>query len=123
MKYYGRRLVMPEHLNSVNRLFGGTLLRWIDEEAYIFAKCQLKTPHLVTRHISEVNFISPALQDDIVEFGLAVRAFGSTSITVACQVRNKDSGKTLINIEKLVFVAVDKLGQPIEHRVALDRAS
>ena len=35
MKFYSRRLVMPEHLNSANRLFGGKLLSWIDEEAFI----------------------------------------------------------------------------------------
>tara|TARA_R110000782_G_scaffold30184_3_gene75140 strand:- start:338 stop:721 length:384 start_codon:yes stop_codon:yes gene_type:complete len=122
-KFYGRRMVRPEHLNSVNRLFGGTLLSWVDEEAYIFAKCQLRTPHLVTRHFSEVNFVSAAVQDDIIEFGLHVVEFGTTSITVACRVRNKDSKKILIDIKRLVFVAVDKLGQPVPHGLGLDAAS
>ena len=115
MKFYSRRLVMPEHLNSANRLFGGTLLGWIDEEAYIFARCQLKTPHLVTRFISEVNFVSPAMQDDIVEIGLDVEEIGRTSITISCQVKNKDSGRTIIAIDKIVFVAVDKLGNSMAH--------
>ena len=71
MKFFSRRLVMPEHLNSANRLFGGRLLAWIDEEAYIFAKCQLKAANLVTRYISEISFVAPALQDDIPEALLA----------------------------------------------------
>lgn len=112
---------MPEHLNSANRLFGGTLLGWIDEEAYIFAKCQLKTSNLVTRHISEVNFVSAAMQEDIVEFGLAILDVGRTSISITCQVRNKDSGKTIIEIDKLVFVSVDRHGTPISHGITLEQ--
>lgn len=117
MNFYSRRLVMPEHLNSANRLFGGTILGWIDEEAFIFAKCQLKTPRLVTRHMSEVNFISPAKQDDIVEFGLDVVSFGRTSISVKCQARNKDSGKIIVEIEKIVLIAVNQNGDPVAHGV------
>lgn len=115
MKFYSRRLVMPEHLNSANRLFGGCLLSWIDEEAFIYAKCQLKTPRLVTRHISEVNFIAAAMQDDIVEFGMQTSKIGKTSISITCQVRNKDTGRLIIDIDKIVFVAVDQQGQPIDH--------
>ena len=117
MKFYSRRLVMPEHLNSANRLFGGTILGWIDEEAFIFAKCQLKTPRLVTRHMSEVNFVSPAMQDDIVEFGLDIVSFGRTSVAVKCQARNKDSGKVIVEIEKIVFIAVNQHGDPVPHGV------
>lgn len=120
MKFYSRRLVRPEHLNSADRLFGGTLLGWIDEESFIFAKCQLKVPHLVTRFISEVSFISPAMQDDIIEFGLEPIAVGRTSITLTCQVRNKDSGKTIIEIDRIVFVSVDKLGSPIAHGKSME---
>jgi len=109
---------MPGHLNSADRLFGGTLLRWVDEEAFIFAKCQLTIPHLVTRYISEINFVSPAMQDDIVEFGLKVTNIGNTSITLTCLVRNKETGNTIINIDKIVFVSVDRLGNPIKHNLS-----
>ncbi|MDP7537248.1 MAG: hotdog domain-containing protein [Methylococcales bacterium] len=118
MRFLTRRLVMPGHLNSADRLFGGTLLRWVDEEAFIFAKCQLKIPHLVTRYISEINFVSPAMQDDIVEFGLKVTKIGNTSITLTCLVRNKETAKTIINIDKIVFVSVDRLGNPINHNLS-----
>lgn len=115
MKFFSRRLVMPEHLNSANRLFGGRLLAWIDEEAYIFAKCQLKAANLVTRYISEISFVAPAMQDDILEFGLETVAVGRTSLTIACQVRNKDTGKIILRVDKIVFVAVDRAGDPVEH--------
>ncbi|MCC5795230.1 MAG: acyl-CoA thioesterase [Chromatiales bacterium] len=115
MKYLSRRLVMPGHLNSANRLFGGRLLGWIDEEAYIFAKCQLSAGNLVTRYISEISFLAPAMQDDVVEIGLQTVEVGRTSITIACQVRNKDTGKVIVRVEKIVFVAVDRAGDPVAH--------
>ena len=44
MKYRTRKLIKPEDLNSRETLFGGQLLKWIDEEAAIFAMCQLSRP-------------------------------------------------------------------------------
>ena len=32
-----RKLVLPEHLNDQGSLFGGYLLKWLDEFAYISA--------------------------------------------------------------------------------------
>jgi acyl-CoA hydrolase len=106
---------MPSHLNSVNRLFGGKLLAWIDEEAFIFAKCQLKVNNLVTKYISEVDFMSPAMQDDIIQFGFETIAIGNTSIKIKCQVRNKETGKILVEVDEIVFVAVDRAGSPVKH--------
>lgn len=45
---------------SPNGLVGGTLLRWIDEEAVIYAMVQLDTTYVVTKFISEINFVSSA---------------------------------------------------------------
>lgn len=66
MRFLSRRLVMPSDLNYANSLFGGRALEWIDEEAAIYAICQLDTNVLVTKHIGEISFESPALQGDIV---------------------------------------------------------
>ena len=43
MKYYSRKWVKPEDLNANETLFGGRLLAWIDEEAVIYAMCQLES--------------------------------------------------------------------------------
>ncbi len=43
MRFLSRRLVMPNDLNYANSLFGGRALEWIDEEAAIWAICQLET--------------------------------------------------------------------------------
>jgi acyl-CoA hydrolase len=91
-------------------------LQWIDEEAAIFATCQLETNCLVTKHIGEISFEAPARQGDIVEFGLATKKVGTTSITVSCLVRNKASKSTICFADDIVFVVVDPVTRkPIAH--------
>ena len=121
MRFLSRRLVMPNDLNYANSLFGGRALEWIDEEAAIWAICQLETNCLVTKHIGEISFESPALQGDIVEFGLETKAVGRTSITVSCLVRNKATKKTICFADDVVFVKVDpETRQPTSHSKTLE---
>jgi len=116
MRFLSRRLVMPNDLNYANALFGGRALAWIDEEAAIYAICQLETNCLVTKHIGEITFESPALQGDVVEFGLEIKKVGKTSITVTCLMRNKVTKKTICLADDIVFVQVDPVTrQPMPH--------
>ena len=117
MIYRTRKLIKPGDLNPRGTLFGGQLLKWIDEEAAIFCMCQLFTKSIVTKMMSEVNFISSAKLGDIVEIGCELVQFGTTSITIACEVRNKDTKQTIIRIDKIVFVAVDANGKPTPHGI------
>ena len=89
MKYRTRKLVKPSDLNPRRTLFGGQVLKWIDEEAAIFAICQLGSPNIVTKAMSEINFVSTAVLGDIIEFGMDMVKVGTSSITIACDVRNK----------------------------------
>ena len=115
MEFRTRKLIKPEDLNANNTLFGGKLLLWIDEEAAIFAMCKLDTKKLVTKFISDINFISPAYQGDVIEIGVSVLSFGKTSLTLKVIVRNKDTSKLIIEIDKFVFVSVDESGSPKPH--------
>lgn len=115
MNFYTRKWVKPEDLNAHNTLFGGRLMAWIDEEAAIYTTIQLGTNAVVTKYISEINFVSSAKQGDIVELGIKAIRFGRTSLTLTCEVRNKISQKTILTIDKIVFVAVDIDGKPIPH--------
>jgi len=116
MRFLSRRLVMPSDLNYADSLFGGRALEWIDEEAAIYAICQLETNCLVTKHIGEISFESPALKGDIVEFGLATKKVGKSSITVTCLVRNKATKKTICLADDIVFVQVDPVTRkPVTH--------
>lgn len=115
LRFHTRKWVKPEDLNPNNTLFGGSLLKWIDEEAVIYAIVQLDNPHVVTKLISEVNFISAPVQGDIIELGFTATDFGKTSITLTCQVRNKLTREPILSIEKLVFVNLGADGKPAPH--------
>jgi len=115
MNFYTRKWVKPEDLNAHGTLFGGSLLSWIDEEAAIYAIIQLGTNRCVTKYMSEINFINSAKQGDIIELGIKAIQFGRTSLTLTCQVRNKITRKTILTIEKIVFVSVNEEGIPTPH--------
>ncbi|WP_241030570.1 hotdog domain-containing protein [Paraburkholderia sp. Ac-20347] len=115
MNFHTRKWVKPEDLNPNGTLFGGSLLRWIDEEAAIYAICQLDNQRVVTKFISEVNFVSSARQGDIIELGMTATDFGRTSITLRCEVRNKVTRKSILTIERMVFVNMDAEGKPAPH--------
>lgn len=115
MKFYSRKLIKPGDLNARNTLFGGALLRWIDEEAGIYAMTKLDSNQVVTKYISEINFISSAKQGDVIEIGLGFQEIGRTSISFSCEVRNIFSKQSIIKIEKIVFVHVDKDGNSVPH--------
>ncbi len=104
MNFHTRKWVKPEDLNPNGTLFGGSLLRWIDEEAAIYAIVQLGNQRVVTKYISEINFVSASRQGDIIELGITATEFGRTSITLTCEVRNKITRKSILTVEKMVFV-------------------
>ncbi|WP_258101721.1 acyl-CoA thioesterase [Marinoscillum pacificum] len=116
MKFYSRKWIKPEDLNPNGSLFGGQLLSWIDEEAAIFAMCQLgNNKHIVTKFISEIDFKSSAKTGDIIEMGMEVVKFGQSSLTLKCLVRNKVTKEEIITIDKIVFVNLDADGKPQPH--------
>tara|TARA_B100000902_G_scaffold131526_1_gene130358 strand:- start:8 stop:397 length:390 start_codon:yes stop_codon:yes gene_type:complete len=116
MEFRTRKLIKPEDLNAGGTLFGGQLLKWIDEEAAIYAMCQLENSKVTTKFMSEIDFISPAKLGDVVEIGIETIKYGNTSITFKCGARVKDSAQPIIKIEKIVFVNLDNSGQPSPHK-------
>jgi acyl-CoA hydrolase len=117
MEYRSRKLIRPEHLNSRGTLFGGELLKWIDEEAAIFAICQLGQKNIVTKAMSKIDFMSSPKDGDIIEIGCQLEEIGNTSISVRVDVRNKDSKIPIITIDKIVFVLLDENGKPTKHNM------
>lgn len=113
--FRSRRWVKPEDLNAHGTLFGGSLLRWIDEEAAIYAIIQLGNPRAVTKFMSEIDFVSSARQGDLIELGIRAVAFGRTSLTMRAEVRNIITRERILAIERIVFVSLDATGTPQAH--------
>lgn len=118
MRFFSRKLIKPQDLNAHGTLFGGSVLSWVDEESAIFVTCQLNKGNIVTKYMSEINFVSSAGLGDIIEIGMETVKFGRTSITVRCEVRNKFSKETIIKIDEIVFVHLGKDGKPEPHHIS-----
>jgi acyl-CoA hydrolase len=115
MNFHTRKWVKPEDLNPNGTLFGGRLLEWIDEEAALYTIVQLENRHIVTKFMSEINFIQAPVQGDIIEMGIEVVAFGRSSITLRCEVRNKLNQQKVLEIDRIVMVNLGDDGKPTPH--------
>ena len=76
-----RRLVLPEHLNHYGFLFGGQLLRWVDEVAWIAASLDFPGYHFVTVGMDEVAFKKGVREGTILKFQTEKSREGETSVT------------------------------------------
>jgi len=117
MKYFTRKMIAHKDLNSNGTLFGGRVLDWIDEEAYIYCSCQLDNDRVVTRAMSNIDFQHSAIRGDIIEIGMETVKLGTTSITIKCDVRNKRTEKTITSVDRIVFVNLGKDGKPAPHGI------
>ncbi len=115
MNFHTRKWVRPEDLNANGTLFGGSLLKWIDEESAIYAIIQLGNHRVVTKFISEIDFQASASQGDIIEMGLIATEFGRTSLTMRAVVRNMITRRTILSIERIVYVSLGEDGKPAPH--------
>jgi len=115
--YKTRKLVKPEDLNPRGTLFGGRVLEWLDEEAAIFAMCKLNSNDVVTKAISEINFKQTAKKGDIIEFGMGLSSIGNTSISITCDIRNKNTQESILHVEKITFVLLDENDKPKKHNL------
>lgn len=118
MIFRNRNMVKSADLNGAGHLFGGQALAWIDEEAAIFAMCQLDSNNIVTKAMSSIDFKAPAHLGDIIEIGCEVVKFGTTSITVKCVMRNKTTKLDILTVDQIVFVHLDGYGRPKPHAVS-----
>ncbi len=115
MRFHTRKWVKPEDLNANGTLFGGKLLAWIDEEAALYSIVQLESKKVVTKYMSEINFMSTAVKGDIVEIGIEVIKFGTTSISLNCEVRNKMNHESIVTVDNIIMVNLDEKGNPKPH--------
>ncbi|CAZ98284.1 hotdog domain-containing protein [Zobellia galactanivorans] len=115
MRFHSRKWVKPGDLNANETLFGGRVLAWIDEEAALYSIIQLENKKVVTKYMSEINFMSTAVKGDIIEIGIEVVKFGKTSLTLNCEVRNKMTRETIVTVDNIIMVNLGPDGKPAPH--------
>ena len=107
-----RKLVLPEHMNSQGSLFGGYLLKWLDEFAYITAQSEFPGRRFVTIAMNNVEFRHPIVCGQILRFTVTVRRLGTTSVEYEVDVfddRSDQDGKVLFATQ-ITFVNLDGKG-------------
>jgi len=116
------QLVLTEHLNHYGYLFGGALLKWVDESAYICARLEHPGKCFVTVGMDKVSYKKRVELGSILLFNVEKERTGTTSVTyrVAVSVASPQAadcaGSPEIFSTLVTFVCLDKDGNkcPIE---------
>jgi acyl-CoA hydrolase len=107
-------IVRPEHLNHHGSLFGGAMLKWVDEFAWIAASLDFTGCRLVTRAMDDVNFTRGTVNGAILRFQILPLARGTTAVTYEARVFADEPGATRekeIFRTAVTFVRVDSRGR------------
>ena len=75
------QLVLTEHLNHYGYLFGGILLKWVDESAYICARLEHPGKRFVTVGMDKVSYKRQVELGSILVFFVEKERTGTTSVT------------------------------------------
>jgi acyl-CoA hydrolase len=92
--------VRPEHLNHHNFLFGGQLLKWVDEYTWLAAALEYPGCVLVTRAMDKISFAKRVCSGAILRFNIEWKSQRHTSVTYNTKVFAKELG---IDKEQMVF--------------------
>lgn len=108
-------LIRPAYINHYGRLFGGQLMKWIDELAGIVA-ARHSGATVTTAAIDNLQFQAPAYEGELVVLQGMVTYVGRTSmeIRVDTYVEALDGSRQMINRAYIDMVAINSRGQAIE---------
>jgi acyl-CoA hydrolase len=108
------QLVLPSHTNSLDTVFGGTVMSWIDICAAIAAQ-RHSNREVVTASIDQLNFIAPIKRGWVVNLKASVNFTSRTSMEVGVRV-DAENPKTSEMFHTasayLTFVALGSDGKP-----------
>ncbi|NMM07647.1 acyl-CoA thioesterase [Polaromonas sp.] len=110
-----RFLAEPATLNFGGKVYGGTVMKWIDDAGYACATRWAKG-YCVTVSVGSMRFARSIAVGDLVEVEARLAYTGRTSMNISVEVRCGDmkTGQMVAVTEcLLVFAAVDVDGQTI----------
>jgi acyl-CoA hydrolase len=109
-----RKLVQPEHMNDQGSLFGGYLLKWIDEVAYITSCIEHPGNRFVTIALDNVEFNHPIALGEILRFAVTETRKGNTSVAYLVEVFGEKvaaNTATVLFATNITFVNLDPSGR------------
>ncbi|MGI9290809.1 MAG: acyl-CoA thioesterase [Gammaproteobacteria bacterium] len=108
-----RKLVQPEFMNEQGALFGGYLLKWVDEYAYMTVSLEHPGNRFVTIGLDQVEFKHPITLGEILRFTVSQTRKGSTSVSYLVEVfgeKEAPSDQTTLFATHITFVNLDDKG-------------
>jgi len=108
------RLMMPTDANVTGNVFGGAIMRYMDEAAAIVAWRHAGT-NVVTASIDRMNFFAPVYVGNLLILKASVNFVGTTSMEVGVRIEAQDpSTRRGVHAGScyLTFVALDEEGKP-----------
>lgn len=108
------QLVLPSHTNSLDSVFGGVIMSWIDIAAAISAQ-RHSGRAVVTASVDSLNFIAPVYKGWVVNLKSSVNFVSRTSMEVGVRVdaENPMTGDFFhVATCYLTFVALGADGKP-----------
>lgn len=108
-------LIRPTHINHYGRLFGGELLKWIDELAGIVA-IRHSGATVTTAAIDNLQFKAPAHEGDLIVLRGMVTYVGRSSMEIRVDTYREDTdgSRLLVNRAYIDMVAINSDGRPVE---------
>jgi len=109
------KLVMPGNLNHYGYLFGGDLLKWVDEYAWIAATLDYPDCNFVTMGMDKVEFKKGVTKGTILTFIVEKSQEGNSSVQYLVHVYRGNSGlkNDLIFSTTVTFVRIDQQGNKV----------
>lgn len=90
---YMTQSILPQHANTLGITFGGQILAWIEQVAFISASRMRQGPHFLTAGIDSVSFAAPTRVGDILYLTSQVTAIFSSSMEVMVSVHGENPSK------------------------------
>lgn len=108
-------LICPAHINHYGRLFGGQLLKWIDELAGIVAIRHCGAT-VTTAAIDNLQFQAPAYAGDMIVLRGMVTYVGNTSMEIRVDTYREalNGDREIINRAYIDMVCINCRGLPQE---------
>jgi uncharacterized protein (TIGR00369 family) len=108
------KLVLPEHLNQFGYLFGGNLLKWVDEAAWIAASLDFPACQFVTVGMDRVEFKKQIKEGTILRLLAEKVKIGNTSVQYTVNVFNETAragAEEKVFSTNVTFVCLDGTGK------------
>ena len=108
------RLMMPTDANVMGNVFGGAIMKYMDEIAAIVAWRHAGT-NVVTASIDRMNFYAPVYVGNLLVMKAAVNYVGTTSMEIGVRIEAMDpSSREGAHTGScyLTYVALDERGRP-----------